>query len=281
MKKETALVIGLGEIGNVVFDLLEESNFITYGYDIKNKNLNKNNKKFMITENNTSDSSKNLRKNGVDYLHICFPYFDEKFIAQVKGYLDEFHPKLCIIHSTVKVGATNEINKAHSNRMNIVHSPVQGNHKNMYEHIKNKFIKYVGSNSKKHAELACQHLTNIGIEQVKWIGSPETTELAKLIETSWYGVNIAFMQDIERMCKHFKINFTDVMGMSFDSYFDEKHLYKRPKMFPGLIEGHCVCENAKILDSQYSSDFIRASLRSNEQKFREVNPIKKVTTRSN
>ena len=96
MPKETVLVVGLGEVGRPLFELLDESGkFIVFGFD--------------------TDKSKmqSLRQttlpNKVDIIHICLPCSNKsKFVDIVTNYIGKFEPKLVIVNSTVPLKTASE-----------------------------------------------------------------------------------------------------------------------------------------------------------------------------
>ena len=97
MAKETVLIIGLGEIGHTLFALLSEAkeNFAVYGLDLDESKMD------------ALNQSKDKIPTKVDTLHVCLPCGSpEKFAEIVKGYVEQYKPKLTIINSTVPPGTT-------------------------------------------------------------------------------------------------------------------------------------------------------------------------------
>ena len=85
---DTVLVIGLGEIGKPLYDIIKESgHYRTYGYDIDRK-------KIPVEQDNIPEE--------IDILHICYPCNEQdKFIDITVNYIKKFKPRLVIINSTV------------------------------------------------------------------------------------------------------------------------------------------------------------------------------------
>jgi len=71
------LVVGLGEIGAPLLDIVQEV-YHAEGLDVEPKEV----------------------RGSVDILHVCFPY-DEKFVETTVDYMKRFQPKLTLIESTV------------------------------------------------------------------------------------------------------------------------------------------------------------------------------------
>ena len=197
------------------------------------------------------DLSRDDGLNGVEILHICIPYSDE-FIEIVRKEIKNIKPELTIIHSTVAPGTTKKIGGM------IVHSPVRGVHPHLFEGMKT-FVKFVGADDKKAGEMAKKHLEELGIE-VKLVYPSKTSELAKLLCTTYYGVCIAWHGEMAKICKKEKVNFEDVVVELNKTYNDGyAKLGKTNVIRPVLsapengIGGHCVIPNTKILKKHYKS----------------------------
>ena len=100
---------------------------------------------------------------------------------------------------------------------------------------------------------------------------PETLELAKLAETTYFGVIIAFAQELNR--------YAAAAGADYDeaaSFFDEVDYLPRTRYFPGVIGGHCVMQNIELLRKYDPSAILAAIQMSNQMKVeREEANIKK------
>jgi len=97
--------------------------------------------------------------------------------------------------------------------------------------------------------------------KTKLVASPETAELAKLTETSYFGLLIAWAQEVERYCNHLDVDYDEVA-----SFYEEVQFLPPVKYFPGVIGGHCVMPNIAILEQSFDSDFLKTIFRSNEMK---------------
>jgi len=87
----------------------------------------------------------------------------------------------------------------------VVHSPIRGVHPHLYQGIKT-FIKYVGSDNKKAGESAKKHLEGLGIKTKVFMPSI-TTEIGKLLDTSYYGLVIAWHGEMKKICNKLEVNF--------------------------------------------------------------------------
>lgn len=191
---------------------------------------------------------------GVEVLHVCIPWSD-KFISIVKNEIKKDKPALTIIHSTVAPGTTKKIGGL------VVHSPCRGIHPYLYEGIKT-FIKYIGADSKEAGQLAKSHLEGVGIKTKVFMPSA-TTEIAKILDTTYYGVCIAWHGEMKKICDKLGVDF-DQAVTDFNETYNEGYakLGKKNVVRPVLyapkppIGGHCVVPNAEILKKYFKSEAI-------------------------
>ena len=94
----------------------------------------------------------------------------------------------------------------------------------------------------------------------------KTTEYAKLLSTSYYGMCIAFHADVAKLCEDEKLNFDEVMT-AFNTSYNEGYIklnkdnVVRPVLYPTKkIGGHCVVPNAKILKDYMNTKTIQSIL---------------------
>ena len=107
-------------------------------------------------------------------------------------------------------------------------------------------------------EGSAAHLEAAGMK-TKVLASPEATELAKLTETTYLGLLIAFAQDVDRMGRAVGVSYSDVA-----SFYDEIGYLPRVGFFPGIIGGHCVIPNVALLKRRFQSELLDAIEWSNE-----------------
>lgn len=256
MTKETVLVVGLGEIGRTLFELLkEEDSLIVYGLDLDE------------TKMRTIGQGQRKLPNEVDTMHICLPCTtQEKFVTAVTNYAKQFKPKLVIIDSTVPPGTTKKTQE--NCKCLVAHSPIRGVHENA-EHMRweiKRWTKYVGGSDAQTAEAARKHFEKIHLK-VKTLKNCTETELAKLFETTYRAWMIACFQEMHRISRTFEADFVEVVDFLEDTH---RVRLDRPIMFPGVIGGHCLIENTMLLLDAYDSEFLRLILKSNENRKKEI-----------
>lgn len=257
MSKENILVIGLGEVGRPLFELLKEkTNFNVYCFDLDEKKMQE-----------TGQCLSNFPSK-FSVIHVCIPCFDKsEYVKTVVNYVLRFNPRLVIINSTVEPGVTLEVHRRCSNCL-VVHSPVRGVHKNteyMKKELK-RWTKYIGGATPEAAELAKKHFMKLGLK-TKVVKSCVETELAKLFETTYRAWMIACFQEMHRISRNFGASFDDVADFIEDTH---RVRHDRPLMFPGVIGGHCQIPNIELLLKTYESKFLRIVLESNEKRKEEI-----------
>lgn len=247
MAAERVLVVGLGEIGRPLYELVAESGrYEVYGYDIVPAR----------TVNRLEEIP-----GRVDILHICIPYTDG-FTGAVKDYVERFNPGLVVIHSTVAPGTTRTIHME-TGRL-VAYSPVRGKHPNIKKHLL-FWPKWVAGVPGEAVEQASRHLELIGL-RVRVAGSPESLEIAKLWETVYRALMIAGWQEVHRVARKYGADIGVVA-----EFVAEVHevLGDRPVYYPAHIGGHCLIPNTEIMSQAYPSPLWQFILESNEKRRRE------------
>jgi len=220
-----SLVIGLGEVGRALAQVLTGKYPFIYTYD-------KGNSKFELPPK-------------VDIIHICFPY-NKSFVKDVQTYAKKVKHKFLVIHSSVPVGTTEKIDGA-------FHSPIRGKHPELKEGILS-YVKYVGYPLSKHTEVIyiCDYFEHAGIT-CKPIVETKNTELMKLLGLCRYGTYIAFAKEQEEICKYFGCEYETVVT-AYERTRNEavEEDLKQPVLYPfkTYVGGHCTVEDMEILLAQ-------------------------------
>jgi UDP-N-acetyl-D-mannosaminuronate dehydrogenase len=226
------VVVGLGEVGRPLYQLLSER-YTVVGVDIEPPSE-------LVGE--------------VDVLHICFPFEIRDFVGETARYIELFRPKLTVINSTVAVGTTREV--AERTGAALAHSPVRGKHARMVDELR-QYTKFVGGIDSPSGKSASEHFALAGLK-TKILSSPEATELAKLTETTYFGLLIAWAQEVERYADQAKLPYEEIV-----SFYEEISFFPSTKYFPGIIGGHCVMPNIEILRKFDDSLLLRTIKASN------------------
>ena len=214
----TDLVVGLGEIGKPIYDLLKERNFKVDGYDSDPS-------KTVINKENMYDK--------YDMIHICIPYHDEaQFLEALCDPKYRTMTDYLVIHSTVKEGT--------SDSLKAIYSPVRGVHHDMFNCLKS-FTKYYAW----HEDLMefekrfpkCIRVTDA-----------DKLERTKHVSTSMYGAFMSvqrYFQENHPYYKDFMFELNDKYGILPTYYNDKKE-----------FGGHCIVPNLDFLNDKFINNII-------------------------
>jgi UDP-N-acetyl-D-mannosaminuronate dehydrogenase len=231
------LVIGLGEIGKPLKEVLEQV------YPIIGKDI---------------DPVEISGKIGV--LHICYPFQVGDFVETTVNYIKQYQPQLTIVHSTLIPGTMQKVFKRVGGLL--AYSPVRGKHTRMREELLH-YTKLISGTTPEAGDCGVKYLVGAGFK-VRPVSKCESLELAKIVETTYFGLLIAWAQEVERYCSALGANYDEAMMLT------EEVNYLPPVVFqPGFIGGHCVMPNIQLLETVYPSPFLDLIKESNEQKKKE------------
>ncbi|HVN29806.1 MAG TPA: hypothetical protein VMT64_15025 [Candidatus Binataceae bacterium] len=233
------LVVGLGEVGGALAEVLERTGPVLK-HDIERREFNE----------------------PVGVMHLCFPFTSRaQFEPLAVEYIRRFKPALTIINSTVLPGTTRAIMQKTASA--VVYSPVRGKHVKMAQDLLH-YRKFVAATEDQWAERAALHFQEHGMKTHK-IGKPETLEIAKLAETTYFGVIIAWAQELNRYVERVGGDYEEAI-----EFFDEIAFLPRQRYFPGFIGGHCVIPNINLLLQIDSAPLLEAVLDSNQRRAEEL-----------
>lgn len=218
-KNTTSIVIGYGEIGQALVKVLGQL-YPVFAVDTK--------------------MEMDTKEREYEYMHICIPY-SETFIEDVKVYQEKYKPKYTIIHSTVPVGTSRNLEASHS--------PIRGIHPNLEGGIR-VFPKFIGG--EKASEIA-DYFRRAGLKVVLF-DKPETTEAMKLFDTEYYRTVIEFAKRVKRYCNEHDLNFHEVYTLANQTYNEGYKIlghdeFVRPVLQPIMTEigGHCLLPNKELI----------------------------------
>ncbi len=225
-KRKKHIVIGRGEVGRAVSAVLADA------FDVS-----------CIDKGETADGP-------FDTMHVCIPY-SPRFVRIVRDYAKLYAPRIVVVHSSVPVGTCA--------KLSAVHSPVRGVHPHLEQGIRT-FVKLFGGHDARQAARmfeACKVKTSC-------TPLPETTEAAKLWDTTIYGLNITLEKIIHAYCKKRRLPFDIVYTLMNKTYNAGYAALGRPeyakyvlKHVDGPIGGHCVLNNCRLLGGP-AADFVLA-----------------------
>lgn len=226
-----SLIVGFGEIGQAVYELINKSDS-TLTYDIKDNDY---------------------PHHTVDILHICFPY-SEDFVPEVMKYIKHFKPVHICIWSTVPIGTTKQVKGA-------IHSPVEGRHPKLYQSLKN-MRRWVGFNDDSEATFFKQYFKDLYLAP-RMVSSSDFTEALKLLSTTEYGINIEFARYKQKVAKGIGMDYrlTKKWNRDYNHLYHnlgmdwaQKYILDYPE---GPKGGHCVTPNARLLHEQFPDELTK------------------------
>ena len=227
----TDIILGMGQVGETLFQLLEDRKFDCIGIDTDNSKCKN------YSENSTIENP--------EFLHVCFPGELTKFEEVTLSWINKIKDlNVIVIHSTVKPGTTKNIQE--KCEIPVLFSPVRGVHTRFLEDIK-YYTKFVASDEKQ-IDQEIKSGFEKRFQKVSWISTTKTAELAKLlVDTTYYGWLINYAQITKMICEKEGVDFDEMW-----EFADEIHenLGNRPKMYPGIIGGHCVIPNLSFIENE-------------------------------
>ena len=233
------LVVGLGEVGSALVEVLERKGPVLK-HDIERREFNE----------------------PIGVMHICIPFISRpQFEPLAMEYIRRFKPELTIINSTVLPGTTRSISEKTASP--VAYSPVRGKHVKMAKDLLH-YVKFVAAGEEAWADKADAHFQEHGMKTRK-LEKPETLEVAKLGETTYFGVIIAWAQEFNRYVQRAGGDYEEAT-----EFFEEVAFLPRQRYFPGFIGGHCVVPNINLLLQIDSAALLEAVLDSNERRAAEL-----------
>ncbi|MGH1566242.1 MAG: GDP-mannose dehydrogenase [Nitrosopumilus sp.] len=225
----TDIILGMGEVGETLFDLLVERNFDCVGIDVDTSRCKN------YSENSTIKNP--------ECLHICLPGELTEIIGVTTNWISKLVGlQMVLIHSTVKPGTTKKIQK--NSKVPVLFSPVRGVHERFLEDVK-RYTKFIASDNRQ-IDLKLKSDLEKRFHKVDWMSTTKTAEFAKiLVDTTYYGWLINYAQITKMICDKEGIDFDEMWKFSNEIH---ENLDNRPKMYPGIIGGHCVIPNLNLIE---------------------------------
>ncbi|MFZ2152245.1 MAG: hypothetical protein WAV09_04015 [Minisyncoccia bacterium] len=221
------LIVGMGEVGAALFNVLKDYN--PHVIDPK------------LGEHVGPNA---LEASNIEIMHITFP-FSDKFVEYVKEYQEKYKPKYTVVHATVKPGTCEQLGA--------VHSPTIGIHPFLESGMRT-FTKFLGG---KDASEVANYFRRVGLK-VYLFDSAKTTELMKLLDTTYYALCVEYTKNIKRLCNEHNIPFEawSVYNAEYNRGYTQLGYpeYVRPNLVPIMTPqgGHCTIPNCDLLGGEFS-----------------------------
>jgi UDP-N-acetyl-D-mannosaminuronic acid dehydrogenase len=280
-------VIGLGYMGLPTALLLAKAGCQVVGYDIDQEKVELLNKgQIMFEEQGIKELFSQARPNfraisilnerslgGADAYILCVPTpvkankaGDISFVTSAAKSIVPFIKKgdLVILESTVGPGTTKNIVRKILEESGLAagsdfslsyvsEKAIPGN--TLHEMVNNTRI--IGGIDKKSAEHAKEIYSNF-VKGEFYLTDTVTAETGKLVENTFRDINIAYANELAKMCEHLEINVWEVIAIA----------NKHPRVnvhSPGPgVGGHCIPVDPWFLLEQANSDFIKGAREIND-----------------
>lgn len=221
------LVIGVGEVGRAHLEILRRIH-PTRGLDIV-----------------TGWHGEKIEQ--CDVLHIATRYDASSFISMVCDYAKRFKPRIISVLSTIPPGTCQEIQDITG--ISTCHSTTRGLHPNLERGLRT-IVKHIGGTGSD--ELA-DYFADAGI-LCRAHRRAETTELAHILNNLSYAVNLAFADEMSRVCRQYGVDYIEAV-MDYtrthnEGYTALDHTSKQRMVLTppnGKIGGHCLVQNAQMI----------------------------------
>ncbi len=218
-----SLIIGAGEVGNALKEIFTEAGFEVETKDIEEKEI----------------------KPGFDVMHVCLNFValgKERWLDIVKGYVQQYEPKLIDVLSTVEPGTTRLLGSR------AVHSTTRGLHPHLAEGIRT-IAKHIGG---PRSQEAARYYSKAGVKCVTH-RKAATTEVAHIAHLLDYGLQIASADMRNALCRKANVDYMESVVRYTDTHnagFAAMDMPSKVRMSltppNGKIGGHCVVQAAQL-----------------------------------
>jgi len=268
---QTLCIVGLGYVGLPLAHAFAEAGYEVLGFDVdetrikelkdkkdRTNELSVDQMKAVTIEFSTDPSV--IRKAGVVILAIPTPVDDNKKpdITLLKKATETVAENMSdgtivVFESTVYPGVTEEICgailKKSGKKFKLGYSPERVNPGDK-EHTIEKIVKVVAGEDEETADRLCKLYGKIIKAGVHKAPSIKVAEMAKAIENAQRDLNIAYVNEIAKLCNKLGIKTKDVLDAAGTKW-------NFLPFVPGLVGGHCIgvdpyylLEKAKDLDEE-------------------------------
>ena len=220
MENSTHLIIGHGEVGTAIKDIIKDSG-----------------NKFDILINDLSPQE----ETSFDFIHLCYPD-SPNFVKIAQAYTKKYTSpdSIIIIHSTINPGTTQKVAEFFPR---VAYSPIRGTHPNLKLHILH-FQKFVATTDSSVAEEVEKLYETLNIPINLTIEDPISLEFAKNLNTTFFMHLIIFTQAVAKLARDHDLNLFTIIDF-IESTGDRCLL-----PYAQAIRGQALIHNAKTL-AQY------------------------------
>lgn len=208
---------------------------------------------------------------GMDVLNVCIPYKDIRFVGTVVREARRTKAKLTIIRSSVAPFTTKRIrnslnNIRHGTKRAVVYSPIIGMQGIVRKYFK-AFPQFIGFENYYDEKLVKDHFSFLGFRRIPVYLNPAViVEINKLIDTTYTGVCMAYIDYVSDLCEIYDIPFStfERYNRSVNSGYSRLSMshFHRPALEPvkGKIKGSTIIADATLLNKCYKNKLVKSVL---------------------
>lgn len=254
------LILGMGEVGTAISEIDQKAGcLVKYIDPAKGMSLSEKDKQISF-----------------DIVHICVPFKNIPQFEDVIREAESYCPRAIIINSTIPPFFNESRQNAWHEDILYIHAPIRATHPNMV-HDLFEFPRIVApfGFTQTNADLLYDRAKNFIREYYTetlhmntiLFRNGEESALSKLINTTWYAMQIAFANQIHAICGKNDLDFEYVYTKAMETDKIGRHYFKvneraitleripRPVMVAGKMGGHCLLPNIELLKPHISPLF--------------------------
>lgn len=222
------LIVGMGEVGTAHFNILKEKH-----------------KMFCVDLDESKNILPSSHADKIEVMIVCLRY-SETFIETVRAYIEKYDPSYVNICSTVPPGTTRAVHPE------AVHSTTRGLHPKLESGLRT-ITKHIGG---KRSTFFKFYFEGSGIK-THCANTPETTEVAHILNNCAYGVNLMLADEMAKICRSYGVDYfesvmlytaTNNMGYEELDHGTKVRMILTPPN--GKIGGHCVSQSANLIPKE-------------------------------
>ena len=205
-------------------------------------------------------------------MHIAFPFSKDTFNDSVIRNIKDWQPENTIIHSTIPIGTTRQIEKDCDYGTTLFYSPIRGRHPNLAPALRQFPKWYATSILGEYDERITAYFAAAGI-QTRRAPSFEALELMKLWETTSFALQLTMWMEIENELKKLPGDRRANMNAMKSWLWEKRKCYDGDiglvpvlDVVPGPLGGHCLSSNIGLLREQMHPALYQWLTESNEMR---------------
>lgn len=231
-------VIGLGYVGNRLFNFFESQGFQTYSYDINGSGNLK--------------SIEELNKKNVDFALICVPTpmteGGECDTSIVEDCIKKINANTIVIRSTVVPGTTDRLEKETGKDLIFMPEYFGETKNHLLNSMDNRDFFIIGGRKEVRKKLIDLLKNIFDSKNIKFhLVDSITAEIIKYMENSYLATKVLFCEEFYRICESFGVDYYQVReGWLLDPRINPSHTFPRKDGLSGF-GGKCLSKDLSAI----------------------------------